>query len=180
MTVLSGPSGVGKGTVVRALSLRAPRLWVSVSVTTRHPRPGEVDGVDYHFVSGAAFDAMVAAGEFLEHATYGTQRYGTPRQPVEQNVAAGIPALLEIDLQGARQVRAAMPDSFCVFLKPPSWDELVRRLTGRGTEPPDVTAARLERARLELAAESEFDAVVVNESVEQACAELVTLLRLEQ
>lgn len=159
---------------------RVPQLWVSVSVTTRFPRPGEVDGVTYHFIGDAEFDRMVAAGDLLEHATYGTHRYGTPRQAVEERLAAGVPALLEIDLQGARQVRAAMPDVFCVFLTPPSWDELVRRLIGRGTEAPEVAAARLERARVELAAEVEFDAVVVNASVEQACDELVALLRLKQ
>jgi guanylate kinase len=179
LTVLSGPSGVGKGTVVTALARRAPTLWVSVSVTTRFPRPGEIDGVNYHFVDDVEFDRLIAAGELLEHASYGGHRYGTPRQPVEEKLAAGVPALLEIDLQGARQVRAAMPDVFCVFLTPPSWPELVRRLTGRGTEAPDIAAARLDRARLELAAEAEFDAVVVNESVEQACDELVTLLRLK-
>jgi guanylate kinase len=163
---------------VAALARRVPSLWVSVSVTTRKPRPGEIEDVNYHFVDDAEFDRMVAAGEFLEYATYGSARYGTLRRPVEQHLAAGVPALLEIDLQGARQVRAAMPGAFCVFLAPPSWQELVRRLVGRGTESPQVAQARLERARLELAAEAEFDAVVVNESVEQACDELITLLRL--
>ena len=178
LTVLSGPSGVGKGTVVAALAKRVSALWVSVSVTTRFPRPGEIEGVSYHFVPDAEFDRMVGAGEFLEYANYGAHRYGTPRRPVEERLAVGVPALLEIDLQGARQVRAVMPEVFTVFLAPPSWEELVRRLTGRGTEAPDVAAARLERARAELAAEPEFDAVVVNESVEQACDELITLLRL--
>lgn len=178
--MLSGPSGVGKGTVVAALARRLPALWVSVSATTRKPRPGEIDGVSYHFVDDAEFDRMIAAGEFLEYATYGSARYGTPRRPVDEHVAAGVPALLEIDLQGARQVRAAMPDAFCVFLAPPSWEELVRRLTGRGTEPPDVVSARLDRAKAELALESEFDAVVVNASVERACDELITLLRLQE
>lgn len=161
-----------------ALARRAPQLWVSVSVTTRFPRPGEIDGVTYRFVDDAVFARMVEAGELLEYATYGKYQYGTPRKPVEERLAAGIPALLEIDLQGARQVRAVLPEVFCVFLKPPSWEELVRRLTGRGTEPREVASARLDRARLELAAEAEFDAVVVNESVEQACDELVKLLRL--
>jgi guanylate kinase len=176
--VLSGPSGVGKGTVVTALARRVPHLWVSVSVTTRFPRPGEIDGVNYRFVSDAEFDRMIAAGEFLEYATYGKHRYGTPRQPVEVKLALGVPALLEIDLQGARQVKEVLPDVFRVFLTPPSWDELERRLTGRGTESPEIAAARLERARLELAASTEFDAVVVNESVEQACNELIKLLHL--
>jgi len=179
LTALSGPSGVGKGTVVAALARRAANLWVSVSVTTRRPRPGEVEGVSYHFVDDATFDRMVAAGELLEHATYGAYRYGTPRRPVEEKLAAGVPALLEIDLQGARQVRAAMPEVFTVFLAPPTWEELVRRLTHRGTEDPAVARARLDRARTELAAEDEFDAVVINESVEAACDELITLLRLQ-
>ena len=178
LTVLSGPSGVGKGTVVAALATKVPTLWVSVSVTTRKPRPGEIEHVSYHFVDDAEFDRMIAAGEFLEYATYGSARYGTPRRPVEEHLAAGVPALLEIDLQGARQVRTAMPEAFCVFLAPPSWEELVRRLVGRGTESPDVAKARLDRAKAELAAEPEFDAVVVNESVERACDELITLLRL--
>jgi guanylate kinase len=176
--VLSGPSGVGKGTVVTALARQVPHLWVSVSVTTRFPRPGEIDGVNYRFISDAEFDRMIAAGELLEHATYGKHRYGTPRQPVEATLAAGAPALLEIDLQGARQVKAVLPDVFRVFLTPPSWDELARRLAARGTESPEIAAARLERARLELAASPEFDAVVVNESVEQACDELINLLHL--
>ncbi|MDQ1486745.1 MAG: guanylate kinase [Actinomycetota bacterium] len=179
LTVLSGPSGVGKGTVVAALARRVPSLWVSVSVTTRVPRPGEVEGVSYHFVTEAEFDRMIAADELLEYATFGNHRYGTPRRPVQEKLAAGVPALLEIDLQGARQVRALMPEALCVFLAPPSWDELVRRLTRRGTEAPEVAAARLERARVELAAEAEFDAVVVNESIEHACHELITLLRLQ-
>jgi guanylate kinase len=178
LTVLSGPSGVGKGTVVTALARQVPHLWVSVSVTTRFPRPGEIDGVNYRFISDAEFDRMIAAGELLEHATYGKHRYGTPRRPVEATLAAGVPALLEIDLQGARQVKAVLPDVFRVFLTPPSWEELARRLTARGTESPEIAAARLERARLELAASPEFDAVVVNESVEQACNELINLLHL--
>jgi guanylate kinase len=178
LTVLSGPSGVGKGTLVAALAARVPRLWVSVSVTTRPPRPGEVDDVNYHFVDDAAFDAMIAAGDFLEYATYGDHRYGTPRRPVEERLKTGTPALLEIDLQGARQVRAAMPSALLVFIAPPSWDELVRRLVGRGTESSGAAQARLARARVELATEAEFDAVVVNESIEQACEELITLLRL--
>jgi guanylate kinase len=151
---------------------------VSVSVTTRSPRPGEIDGVTYHFIDDATFDAMLAAGQLLEFAHYGAARYGTPKQPVLDRLAAGAPALLEIDLQGARQVRAVLPDAFCVFLAPPSWQELVRRLTGRGTEAQEVASARLARAEVELAAAAEFDAVVVNESVEQACEELVILLGL--
>ncbi|MBX6372250.1 MAG: guanylate kinase [Acidothermus sp.] len=178
LTVLSGPSGVGKGTVVSALRRRVPCLWVSVSVTTRPPRPGEENGVAYHFVDDAEFARMVGAGELLEYARYGDHWYGTPRRPVEEHVAAGVPTLLEIDLQGARQVRAALPEAFAVFLAPPSWEELRARLIGRGTEDDAEVRSRLERARVELAAAAEFDAIVVNRTVEQACQELVTLLRL--
>lgn len=170
---------MGKGTVVAALARRVPSLWVSVSVTTRRPRPGEIEDVSYHFVGDAEFDRMIADGEFLEHATYGSARYGTPRRPVEERLAAGVVTLLEIDLQGARQVRATMPDALLVFLAPPSWQELVRRLVGRGTESSAAARARLERARVELAAEREFDVVLVNESVERTCDELVALLRLQ-
>lgn len=176
--MLSGPSGVGKGTVVSALRRRVPCLWVSVSVTTRPPRPGEENGVAYHFVDDAEFARMVGAGELLEYARYGDHWYGTPRRPVEEHVAAGVPTLLEIDLQGARQVRAALPEAFAVFLAPPSWEELRARLIGRGTEDDAEVRSRLERARVELAAAAEFDAIVVNRTVEQACQELVTLLRL--
>ncbi len=178
LTVLSGPSGVGKGTVVNELARRHPELWVSVSVTSRAPRPGEINGLTYCFVDDEKFDQLMASGQLLEYAGYGAHRYGTPKQPVLDRLAAGGPALLEIDLQGARQVRAAMPEAFCVFLAPPSWQELERRLTGRDTETPDVVSARLARGRIELAAAAEFDAVVVNESVEQACDELVALLGL--
>jgi guanylate kinase len=164
--------------VVAELARRYPQLWVSISVTTRAPRPGEIDGVTYHFVDDETFDAMIDAGDLLEHATYGAHRYGTPKQPVLDRLSAGQQALLEIDLQGARQVRAVLPDAFWVFLGPPSWQELVRRLAGRGTEAPDVAGTRLDRAKIELAAAEEFDAVVVNESVEQACDELVILLGL--
>ena len=176
LTVLSGPSGVGKGTVVAAVRRSFPHIWVSVSATTRAPRPGERDGVEYRFVSAAEFDELVAAGELLEWAEFAGNRYGTPRRPVLDHLAAGTPALLEIELQGARQVRAAMPDANLVFLTPPSWAELERRLTGRGTESAEVIAARLQRARVELAAEGEFDAVVVNDDVERAAAELVRLI----
>lgn len=176
LTVLSGPSGVGKGSVVAAVRRSHPEVWLSVSATTRKPRPGERDGEHYHFVDGAEFDRMVAAGEFLEHASYAGNRYGTPRGPVLERLRAGIPALLEIELQGARQVRAAMPEARLVFLTPPSWEELVRRLTGRSTEAPDVVARRLEQARLELAAEHEFDAVVVNDEIQRAADRLVALM----
>lgn len=176
LTVLSGPSGVGKGSVIAAVRRRHPQVHLSVSVTTRAPREGETDGVEYHFVDRAEFDRMVTAGELLEHAQYAGNGYGTPRRPVEQRLAAGLPTLLEIELQGARQVRAAMPDARLVFLAPPSWAELVRRLVGRGTEDSDTVTRRLEQARVELAAEPEFDAVIINEEVERAADELVRLI----
>jgi guanylate kinase len=176
LTVLSGPSGVGKGSVVAEIRRHHPSVWLSVSVTTRSPRPGETDGVEYHFVSRAEFDRMVAAGELLEHAEYAGNCYGTPRQPVEQRLAAGLPALLEIELQGARQVREAMPQAQFVFLAPPSWNELVRRLVGRGTEDDETIRARLDVGQVELEAEKEFDVVVVNDRVERAAKELVALL----
>ncbi len=178
LTVLSGPSGVGKGSVLAAVRRRHPDVWVSVSATTRQRRPGEVDGVHYHFVADAEFDRMVAEGELLEHASYAGARYGTPRAPVLAQLDRRGPALLEIELQGARQVRAAMPDARLVFLAPPSWDELVRRLTGRGTEDEDRVRRRLEVARQELAAESEFDEVVVNDDVERAADALVRLMQI--
>jgi guanylate kinase len=176
LTVLTGPSGVGKGTVVRAVRSTFPHVWVSVSCTTRFPRPGERNGVEYWFVSRERFAEMVAADELLEHAEFAGNLYGTPREPVLQRLAAGEPTVLEIDLQGARQVRAAMPEARLVFLTPPSWDELERRLTLRATEPQDVIATRLEQARIELAAAQEFDAVVVNDDVTRAAAELVSLI----
>jgi guanylate kinase len=177
LTVLSGPSGVGKSTVVAELRRTSPRIWLSVSVTTRKPRPGEVDGRDYYFVDDAEFDRLVAHGEMLEWASpHGTHRSGTPREPVEEKLKAGVPCLLEIDLAGARQVKRAAPDARMVFLAPPSWDELVRRLTGRGTEPPDVVARRLATAREELAAAGEFDITLVNTSVTDVCHQLVALL----
>lgn len=173
LTVLSGPSGVGKGSVVAAVRRRHPQVWVSVSATTRAPRPDEVDGEHYFFVGDDRFCALVAAGELLEYATYGGQRYGTPRGPVIGRLAEGRPALLEIDLQGARQVRASMPDAQLVFLAPPTWQELVRRLTGRATEPPRVVAERLAVARRELAADGEFDKQLVNHDVDAAADQLV-------
>ncbi|NHC45988.1 guanylate kinase [Motilibacter aurantiacus] len=176
LTVLSGPSGVGKTTVVKALRERYPDVWVSVSATTRFPRPGEVDGVHYWFVSDAEFDALVASGDLLEWAVFAGNRYGTPRKPVQDKLDAGVPVVLEIDLQGARQVRERAPDALLVFVAPPSWDELVRRLAGRGTEPEDVVARRLEAAREELAAEGEFDVTLVNTDVEELCIRLVALM----
>ncbi|HLY33116.1 MAG TPA: guanylate kinase [Jatrophihabitantaceae bacterium] len=176
LTVLSGPSGVGKGTVVAAVRERYPHVWVSVSCTTRAPRPGERDGIEYRFVSRAEFERLVAAGELLEWAEFAGNLYGTPRLPVLQHLTDGVPALLEIELQGARQVRAVMPEAFLVFLAPPSWAELERRLSRRGTEAAEVIAARLDRARVEMAADAEFDAIVVNDDVERAAGELVRLI----
>jgi guanylate kinase len=167
---------VGKGTVVAGLRRQRPDIWLSVSVTTRAPRPGEVDGREYHFISDDAFDAMVAGGELLEWASFAGHRYGTPRGPVARCIAAGVPALLEIDIEGARQVRRAVPDALLVFLAPPSWDELVRRLAGRGTEPPEVIARRLELAASEIEAGREFDITLVNTSVEDVCGQLVALM----
>lgn len=177
LTVLAGPTAVGKGTVSADVRARYPQVWLSVSATTRAPRPGEVDGVHYHFVSAEEFDRMVDDGELLEWAVvHGRNRYGTPRGPVQERLAAGVPTLLEIDLQGARQVRATMPDARFVFLAPPSFDELVRRLVGRGTEDAEERERRLATARVELAAESEFDHVVVNDDVTRATDELVRVM----
>jgi guanylate kinase len=153
-----------------------PEVWVSVSATTRPPRRGEIDGVDYRFVTDDEFDRLVKDGELLEWAEFAGYRYGTPRQPVLDRLGSGVPVLLEIDLTGARQVRAAMPEARLVFLAPPSWDELVRRLVGRGTEPDDVVQIRLALAREELAAEHEFDVTVVNTSVRAASHELLALM----
>ena len=174
--MLAGPSGVGKGTVVTEIRRRHPGVWVSVSVTTRAPRPGETDGVEYHFVDDAEFARLVAAGELLEHDAHFGASYGTPRRPVAERIAAGVPVLLEIDINGARQVRAADPDALLVFLAPPSFEELARRLSGRGTEAPEKVRSRLDRARTELAAEDEFDVVVVNDDIEAAADRVVSLM----
>jgi guanylate kinase len=176
LTVLSGPSGVGKGTVVAEVRRAYPQVWVSVSCTTRSPRPGERHGIEYNFVDRAEFIELIEAGELLEYAEFAGNLYGTPRRPVLDRLAEGVPTLLEIELQGARLIRAAMPDAYLVFLAPPSFDELAQRLIGRGTEAPDVIAARLERAQIELAAAGDFDAVVINDDVRVAAAKLVELL----
>lgn len=177
LVVLAGPTAVGKGTVSAHIREHHPDVLLSVSATTRPPRPGERDGVHYYFVSDAEFDRMVADDEFLEWATvHNLSRYGTPRPPVEATLASGRSVLLEIDLQGARQVKRAMPEAVLVFLLPPSWDELVRRLIGRGTETAAEQARRLETAKVELAAQDEFDVHVVNDDVERAAQEVVDLL----
>lgn len=178
MIVLSGPSAVGKSTVVRCLRERVPDMYFSVSVTTRAPRPGEVDGVDYSFVTPEQFQRLIADGELLEWAEIhgGLHRSGTPARPVRDAIAAGRPVLIEVDLTGARAVKAAMPEVVTVFLAPPSWAELESRLTRRGTETPEAMQRRLATARAELAAQGDFDEVVVNSQLESACAELVSLL----
>jgi guanylate kinase len=176
LTVLSGPSGVGKSTVIAELRRSCPDIWISVSATTRPPRPGETDGREYYFVDDAGFDRLIADGALLEWAWFAGNRYGTPRAPLAAKVEAGAACLLEIDLAGARQVRQAEPEARLVFLAPPSWDELVRRLTGRGTEPPEVLARRLAAAREELAAADEFEVTLVNTSVQDVCRQLVALV----
>jgi guanylate kinase len=179
VTVLAGPTAVGKGTVSTFIRDNYPQVWLSVSATTRAARPGEVEGVHYFFKTAEEFEQLVAQGDLLEWAVvHGQNRYGTLRSTVEAAVAQGRSVLLEIDLQGARQVKAAMPEADFVFLSPPSWDELVRRLVGRGTETAEEQHRRLETAKLELAAQPEFDYTIVNDDVSRAAAELVTLMGL--
>jgi guanylate kinase len=175
--VITGPSGVGKGTLIRGLRERVPELELSVSATTRAPRPGERDGVDYHFLSPEEFAARVEQGDFLEHATYSGNRYGTLRSELERRTAAGVPVVLEIEVQGARQVRAAMPEALAVFIAPPSRDALRARLVGRGTDDPDQVTARLRTAETELEAQPEFAHVVVNDRLEAATGELERIVR---
>jgi len=177
VTVLAGPTAVGKGTVSAAIRARYPEIWLSVSATTRAPRPGEIDGVHYRFVSEEEFSSLIEAGQMLEWAVvHGRNKYGTPRGPVEEKVAEGRPVLLEIDLAGARQIRESLPEARFVFLAPPDWDTLVERLVGRGTEDAEERTRRLETAKVELAAESEFDVTIVNDTVDGAADELARLL----
>ncbi|MFC0528536.1 guanylate kinase [Phytohabitans kaempferiae] len=176
LTVLSGPSGVGKDSVIELIRARSPWVWLSVSVTTRKMRDYEVDGVHYFFADRAEFEQMIASGQLLEWAEFAGNLYGTPRGPVEEKLRSGEPVLLKIDLQGARQVRAAMPEAQLVFLAPPSVEELKRRLIGRGTDDEETIRRRLAHADEELAAEREFDVTVVNDYVERAADELVSLL----
>jgi len=177
LVVLAGPTAVGKGTVSTYIREHYPEVLLSISATTRPPRPGEVDGRHYYFVDDETFDRMIAQGEFLEWATvHNASRYGTPRPPIDAALASGRSVLLEIDLQGARAVKRAMPEALLVFLLPPSWEELVRRLTGRGTESAAEQARRLETAKVELAAQDEFDVKVVNHDVGRAAREVVELL----
>ncbi len=177
--MLSGPSAVGKSTVVEAIRRDCPDIWLSTSVTTRRPRPGEVHGREYYFVTEREFREMLEAGRLLEWARYAGNCYGTPAGQVAERLAAGSPGLLEVDVTGARQVRAAVPGALLVFLAPPSWNELVRRLTARGTESGDVRRQRLAAAKDELQAESEFDITLVNTSVPEVCAQLVALIKAE-
>jgi guanylate kinase len=175
--VITGPSGVGKGTLIRTLLERLPELELSVSATTRQPRPGERDGVDYHFLTDAEFDKRVIAGDFVEHASYAGRRYGTLRSELEQRIERGVPVVLEIEVQGARQVREAMPEAVQVFIAPPSEEALRARLVGRGTDAPEEVEARLATAREELRAQGEFPHVIVNDRLEDAVAALEELVR---
>jgi guanylate kinase len=176
LTVLSGPSGVGKDAVIEVVRKQAPWVWLSVSVTTRRRRDYEVEGQHYHFTTRREFERLADGGQLLEWAEFAGNLYGTPKGPVEARLAANIPTLLKIDLQGARQVRQAMPEARLVFLAPPSREELHRRLVGRGTEDPETLRKRLEHADEELAAEKEFDVTIVNDYLERAADELVGLL----
>lgn len=177
LVVLAGPTAVGKGTIAAYVRAHHPEVWLSVSATTRRARPGEEDGRHYFFLDEEEFARLEQDGELLESATvHGRARYGTPRRAVEQVLGDGRPALLEIDLQGARQVRAKMPEALFVFLAPPSWEELVHRLVGRGTETEEERAVRLQTARTELAAMDEFDVTIVNDDVARAGEELVSLM----
>ena len=175
--VITGPSGVGKGTLIRSLRDRMPELQLSVSATTRHPRPGETQGVDYHFLAPEEFEQHVRDGDFVEYADYAGARYGTLRSELETRAASGAPVVLEIELQGARQVRDAMPSAVQVFIAPPSLHALRARLVGRGTDEPAQIEARLRTAEQEVAAQHEFSHVVVNDRLENAVDELAAIVR---
>ena len=170
--VITGPSGVGKGTLIRGLLERVPELELSISATTRAPRPGERDGVDYHFLAPVEFECHAERGDFVEHATYSGNRYGTLRSELERRTAQGVPVVLEIEVQGARQVRAAMPDAIAVFIAPPSREALRARLVGRGTDTPAQVDERMRTADRELEAQPEFAHVIINDRLEDATAEL--------
>jgi guanylate kinase len=174
--VITGPSGVGKGTLIRGLLEHVPELELSVSATTRAPRPGEADAVDYHFLTPREFERRAAGAEFVEHATYSGNRYGTLRSELERRTQAGVPVVLEIEVQGARQVRAAMPEAVAVFIAPPSSEALRARLVGRGTDPPEQVDERMRTAERELEAQPEFAHVVVNDRLEDATAELAKIV----
>ena len=177
MFVITGPSGVGKGTLIRGLLERVPELELSVSATTRRPRPGERDGIDYHFMTPEEFEAHVVAGDFLEHAAYSGNRYGTLRAEVRRRLDQGRPVVLEIEVQGARQARESLPDAVAVFVAPPSIEALRARLVGRGTDSPEQVSERLRTARQELEAQPEFEHVVVNDRLEDATEELAAIVR---
>lgn len=178
LTVIAGPTAVGKGTVIRRILETHPEIKLSVSATTRAPRPGEEDGVAYHFLTMQEFDSKIAAGQMLEYAVvHGTNKYGTLREPVEAALAAGQKLILEIDIQGARQVKQAMPEANLIFIAPPSWEDLVSRLSGRGTETAEEQARRLATARQELEAQSEFDHVVINDEVAECARQVVNLIQ---
>jgi guanylate kinase len=175
--VITGPSGVGKGTLIRGLRERVPELALSVSATTRAPRPGERDGIDYHFLTAEEFEARVEDGSFVEHASYSGNHYGTLRAELDRQLDAGVPVVLEIEVQGARQIRTAMPEAIQVFIAPPSDDALRARLVGRGTDSPEEVDARMRTAERELEAKPEFAHVVVNDRLERATDELVAIVR---
>ncbi len=177
VVVITGPSGVGKGTLIRSLRTRMPELQLSVSATTRRPRTGETQGVDYHFMTPQEFEQHVAAGDFVEYADYAGARYGTLRSELDTRSASGGPVVLEIEVQGARQVREQMPEAVQVFIAPPSVDALRARLVGRGSDAPEQIEARLRTAEQELAAQDEFAHVVVNDRLEDAVEELVEIVR---
>ncbi|WP_407640828.1 guanylate kinase [Arcanobacterium ihumii] len=179
--VVSGPTAVGKGTILKNVLSKTDKLWYSVSATTRSPRPGEVDGKDYFFVSSEEFDSLVESGGMLEWATvHRVHRYGTPRKAVEEAMAAGKKVILEVDLDGARQIRHSMPEALQIFIAPPSWEELKHRLVGRATEGKEEQERRLETAKTELAAQSEFDVVIINDSVADATAQILQILGISE